>query len=154
MNATTKAIICEVNNLLTEENLSVALKQSRVDVSVDVYRAMQLRYATLRLRLALPLCDGQPGQFEKNEAVFDRLLAHAKLDGAKAAATIIDLPIAGSEEEREARYDVLMERLCEALRNTKHGSKLERMAEREYRETKRSAYAELTGDRDFLWYRG
>ena len=154
MNATTKAIICEVNNLLTEENLSVALKQTRMSVDLDVFRAMELREATLRLRLALPLHVGQQEEIDKNEAVFDRVLAHAKLDGAKAAAAIIDLPIAGSVEEREVRYNALTDRLYDALRDTKHGSKLERMAERENRETKRSAYAELTGDRDLLWYQG
>ena len=152
MNATTKAIICEVNNLLTEENLSVALKQTRMSVDLDVFRAMELREATLRLRLALPLFGGQQEEIDKNEAVFDRVLAHAKLDGAKAAAAIINLPIAGSVEEREARYAALDERLSEALRDTKHGSKLEREAERECRETKRSAYASLVGS--MAWYQG
>jgi hypothetical protein len=154
MNATTKAIICEVCNLLTEENLASALKQTRMSVDLDVYRAMQLRYATLRLRLALPLHDGQQQEIDKAEAVFDRVLAHAKLDGSAAATEIINLPIAGSVEEREVRYNALTDRLYDALRDTKHGSKLEKEAEREYRETKRSAYAELTGDRDLLWYRG
>ena len=154
MHATMKAIVCEANNLLTEENLSVALKQTRMSVDLDVYRAMELREATLRLRLALPLWDGQQQEIDKAEAVFDRVLAHAKLDGSAAATAIFSLQLAGSEEEREARYTVLMDRLFHALRDTKHGSKLEREAERECRETKRSAYASLTGDRDLLWYQG
>ena len=154
MNATTKAIVCEVNNLLTEENLLLALKRGRMDNSQEVYEAMELREATLRLRFALPLDKWKQEKIDKNEALFSHLLAHAKLDGAKAAAAIINLPIAGSVEEREARYGKLVERLADALRWTKWGGKLEKAAQREYRETKRSAYAELTGDRDFLWYQG
>lgn len=154
MDATTKAIICEVNNLLTEENLLVALKRGRMDNSQEVYEAMELREATLRLRFALPLDKWKQEEIDKNEALFNHLLAHAKLDGSAVAAVIINLPIAGSVEEREARYKALVERLADALRWTKWGGKLEKAAEREYRETKRSAYVELTGDRDLLWYQG
>ena len=147
MNVTEKAYKAEMLNLLTEDNLTVALKQSRMDVSKDVYKAMELREITLRLRLALPLADWQKDRLLKAESLLDRVLAGSRM----SHKALVVAPVTGTVWECESRYNLLRERLTEALRDTKWGCKLEKEAEREYRETKRSAYISLTGDT--FWYR-
>lgn len=152
MTVTEKAYKAEMLNLLTEENLNVALKvdRFRMDVSKDVYKAMELREVTLRLRLALPLDDWQMDRLLKAESLLDRVLQNSRTNGK----SVYSVTVTGNVDEREHRYNLLSSRLSDALRWTKWGRKLEKDAEREERETKRSAYAELTGDRDFLWYQG
>lgn len=148
MLAGTKAIICEAYDLFTEENLTRVFNLGRMDVSRKVYETMELREITLRLRLGLPLDEWQRKQIDDAEDLIDHILVASNL---RAREYRSDPKITGTLEEREARYKALMKRLEDALRWTKWGRKLEKDAEREYRETKRSAYIALTGDT--FWYR-
>lgn len=131
-----RAYDAEMNNLLTEEHLTKAFRNDDL-----VYRFMNARYSTLKLRLGITLSLAEEWELARvfnNPAQVDRLFEGVQIN---TQHTWIDDPA-----EREARYKALCDRLSDAISDTRYADRCRKESEN----ARTQAYRELTGDRFWL----
>ena len=139
-NAANLLYTAEVENLLTHDNLLAFQKSGgrfRNLTDKRVYEMMCLRIYSLQMRFGRLIVD--PADLASYETDLRRIVDHAGVRVRSFEPTEDNAP------DADARLVVLLDRLDDALNDTRYAEVLKKESE----QSRRQAYRELTGDRFF-----